>query len=235
MPIVFWYITYILTSEKYYPLVMERVRSYAIPYTNLNSENIFNVPALLSDPLLQACFQETLRLRTQNGSVRIVNETTTIPIRGREYLLRQGSIVFILAPMIHMDTEIYSQVEEYHPERFMGADIESTLVHGDQPHLKEEIKKEKSAKSPKFYKNGVEVKHYMMPFGGGDNLVLTNFQGVNGSALDDGMHRMRFLRLRARCYTCLSLKIQWAARSWNLQNLQGKDLGLERRVLERRT
>ena len=74
-----------------------------------------------------------------------------------------------------------------------------------------------------------------MPFGGGDNLVLTNFQGVNGSALDDGMHRMRFLRLRARCYTCLSLKIQWAARSWNLQNLQGKDLGLERRVLERRT
>jgi cytochrome P450 len=172
---VFWYITYILTSEKYYPLVMERVRSYAIPDANLNSENIFNVPALLSDPLLQACFQETLRLRTQNGSVRIVNEATTIPIRSREYVLRKGSIVFILAPLIHMDTDIYTQAEEYRPERFMGADIESTLVHGDHVHLEEEIKKEKSAQAPKFFKNGVQVKHYMMPFGGGDNLVTHQF------------------------------------------------------------
>jgi cytochrome P450 len=192
---------------------MERVRSYAIPHANLNSENLFNVPALLSDPLLQACFQETLRLRTQNGSVRIVNEATTIPIRGREYDLRKGSIVFILAPLIHMDTDIYTQAEEYRPERFMGADIESTLVHGDHVHLEEEIKKEKSAQAPKFFKNGVQVKHYMMPFGGGDNLVTQQFSGVNCSALDDGMHRMRFLRLRARYYTYLSLKARMAARS----------------------
>jgi cytochrome P450 len=181
MPMVFWYLTYILTSEKYYPLVMERIRSYALPNTNITSENIFDVPSLLADPLLQACFQETLRLRTQNGSVRIVNEATTIPITGKEYHLRQGSIVFIVAPLIHMDTDIYTNVEEYRPERFVGADLESTLVKGDHATLDEEKPMvDKKTQTPKFYKNGVPVKHYMMPFGGGDNLVLLNFCKFKG-------------------------------------------------------
>jgi len=172
MPIVFWYLTFILSSEKYYPLVMERIRSYVLPDVDVTSENIFDLPSLLADPLLQACFQETLRLRTQNGSVRIVNEATTLPIRGKDYYLRQGSIVFILAPLIHMDTDIYANAEEYRPERFVGSDIESTLVQGNHAHLEEEKILEKKATAPKFYKNGVPVKHYMMPFGGGDNLVL---------------------------------------------------------------
>lgn len=171
---VFWYITYIITSEKFYPLVMKQIQSYALSSATVTSENIFDIPSLLADPLLQACFQETLRLRTQNGSVRIVNEATTIPIRGKEYFLRKGSIVFILAPLIHMDTDIYSNVEEYRPERFVGADLESTLVkgnHGDQ--MEEETTKveKKGNQAPKFYKDGIPVKHYMMPFGGGDNLV----------------------------------------------------------------
>jgi len=193
---VFWYLTFILSSEKYYPLVMERIRSYVLPDADVTSENIFDLPSLLADPLLQACFQETLRLRTQNGSVRIVNEATTLPIRGKDYYLRQGSIVFILAPLIHMDTDIYANAEEYRPERFVGSDIESTLVQGNHAHLEEEKILEKKAPAPKFYKNGVPVKHYMMPFGGGDNLVLpaSLVSGTDDSVLADGMRRMRSWR-----------------------------------------
>jgi cytochrome P450 len=163
----FWFITFILTSKKYYQPIFERIQSYVLPNATLESETIFDVPALLADPLLQACFQETLRLRAQNGSIRVVNESTTLPVDGKEHYIRKGSVVFIPTPLIHMDTEIYSNVNEFQPERFMDADLESTLITGE-PANGDEKKQEK----PKFFKKGVPVKHYMMPFGGGDNLVF---------------------------------------------------------------
>jgi cytochrome P450 len=141
---------------------MGRIRSYALPGATIASDSIFNVPELLSDSLLQACFQETLRLRSQNGSVRIVNEETTIPVNDQEYVVRKGSIVFVLAPLVHMDMEIYSDVTDYLPERFLGTDIESTIISNEDT---------KPASTLKFFKKGVPVKHYLMPFGGGDNLV----------------------------------------------------------------
>jgi cytochrome P450 len=169
MPLSFWYIAFIVTSDKYYHPVLERIRSYVLPNATLESEKLFDVPRLLADPLLQACFQETLRLRTQNGSVRIVYEATTLPVHGKEFYLRKGSIVFIPAPLIHMDTEIYSNVNEYQPERFLDADLETAIITNEHTNVEDEKKLEK--KQPKFYKKGVPVKHYMMPFGGGDNLV----------------------------------------------------------------
>src|SRR5208282_2535955 len=128
MPVSFWYIAFIINSEKYSKLVLDRIQSYVLPNATLQSENLFDLPSLLADPLLQACFQETLRLRAQNGSLRVVYEATTLPVHGKEHYLRKDSIVFILAPLIHMDPEIYSNVNEYLPERFLGADLESAQI-----------------------------------------------------------------------------------------------------------
>ena len=172
MPVSFWYIAFILNSEKYYKQVLERIRTYVCPNATLQSQNIFDVPALLADPLLQACFQETLRLRAQNGSVRMVNESTTLPTNGTEYHIRKGSVVFVPAPLIHTDPEIYSNVTEYRPERFLGADLESAqIAAGELPNIDEK-------KPPKFFKNGVPVKHYLLPFGGGDNLVRSLYSCI---------------------------------------------------------
>jgi cytochrome P450 len=162
-----WYIAFQLSSEKHYPLILKRIRSYVLPNATLESESVFDIPALLSDPFLQASFQETLRLRTQSFTIRIVHEETTLPVNGRQFFLREGGIVFIPAPLIHMDPEIYSNANEFQPERFLSADLESALIKTEESP--EEIKKEK--KPPKFFKKGVPVKHYLMPFGGGDNLV----------------------------------------------------------------
>lgn len=167
MPISFWFVTFLLNSEKYYEPVLKRIQSYVVPNATLQSENLFDLPALLADPLLHACFLETLRLRTQNGSIRIVYEATTLPVNGKEHYIRKGSVVFIPAPLIHMDAEIYSNVNEYQPERFLDADLESSLIHGEHT-TSDEVKKQGK---PKFFKRGVPVKHYMMRFGGGDNLV----------------------------------------------------------------
>lgn len=170
MGILFWYMAFILSSEKHYKITMERIKTYVLPNAEVASENLFDVSALLADPFLLACFQETLRLRSQNGSIRIVNEATTIPVGGKEYHLRKGSVVFVLAPLIHMDTEIYSDVDDFHPERFLDADLESTVITSENAV---DMTFEKKSGPPKFFKHGVPVKHYLMPFGGGDNLVLS--------------------------------------------------------------
>jgi cytochrome P450 len=166
-----WYIAFQLTSKKYYPLVLERIRSHVLPNATISSETIFDVPNLLGDPFLQACFQETLRLRAQNGSIRIVKEQTTLPVNGNQYFIRKGGAIFIPAPLIHLDPEIYSNVDEYQPERFLSSDLESALIITNDETRMDEGKKIDKPKPPKFFKKGVPVKHYMMPFGGGENLV----------------------------------------------------------------
>src|SRR5277367_4355204 len=154
MPISFWYAAFILTSERYRQPVLDRIQSYVLPNATIDSEDLFDVSSLLGDPLLQACFQETLRLRTQNGSMRVVNEATTIPVLDREYYIRKGSLVSIPAPLIHMDTEIYSHPEEYDPERFLGANLETTIIANDPNHVTEEKTQVKS--TPKFFKKRSE-------------------------------------------------------------------------------
>jgi cytochrome P450 len=167
----FWYVVYLITSDKYYQPILERIHSYVLPNATLQSENLFDASALLSDPLLRACFQETLRLQSQNASVRIVQEDTNLPALGKEYRLRKGSWVFIPAPLIHKDPEIYENVKDFEPERFLSADIESALVITSEHTAFQSNEKVEKKPEPKFFKRGVPVKLYMMPFGGGDNLV----------------------------------------------------------------
>jgi cytochrome P450 len=167
----FWYLTNIMTSEKYYQPILERIHSHVLPDATPQSENLFNVSALLSDPVLIACFQEALRLQSQNSSVRAVQEDTTLPVLGKEYYLRKGSWVFIPAQLIHLDPEIYENVNVFEPDRFLSTDLESTLVFTNEQTVFKGSKEAEKKPAPKFLKRGVPVKHYMMPFGGGDNLV----------------------------------------------------------------
>ena len=149
---------------------MERLRSHLLR-TGTLAGKLFDIDGLLNDQLLQACFQETLRLRAQPGPTRIVYEATTVPVRGREYHIRKDSTVFIPTYLIHHDPEIYgTDVNEFHPERFIGAELESTFIDeaGIPNGLEDVVRK---GKSPIFFKRGVPVRHYMMPFGGGESLV----------------------------------------------------------------
>jgi len=166
----FWFVTFILTSEKYYKPVLERIRSHQLPNPNLLTGELFDVHALLGDPLLQACFQETLRIRSQSGSTRIVYESTTITTGGKEYFIRKDSVVFIPSWLIHYDPEIYRNPNEYQPERFLGADLESALI-ADPDNLATLDQLVSEKKPPKFFRRGRPVRHYMLPFGGGENLV----------------------------------------------------------------
>jgi cytochrome P450 len=169
MPLSFWFVALISTSEKHYARVMDRICAHVLPNADPSTGTLFDTDALLADPLLQACFQETLRLRTQNGSIRTVFESTTLPVLGKQYHIRKGSIVNIPAQLIHYDPEIYNNPTEFLPERFLGADLESALIK-DGEHA-DKLGEVREKKPPKFYKRGVPVRHYMMPFGGGESLV----------------------------------------------------------------
>jgi cytochrome P450 len=137
---------------------------YALPKTS--SETIFDIDALVNDPLLIASFQETLRLRTQHGSTRLVIQSTTIPVHGKEYYIREGSIVFMPVTLIHKDPHIYSDVNEYKPERFLSTDDKNLMI------ITSDTKEPNGKSSPSaFSKNNHSLRHYFMPFGGGESLV----------------------------------------------------------------
>ena len=189
---------------------MGRIRSYVLPNATLHDDTLFDIPSLLADPLLRACFQETLRLRAQNSATRMAIEDTTIPVNGKQHLIRKGTLVNIPALLIHLDPEIYSNVDEFQPERFLDTNLESALV--DKTSDNEEGRVEN--KSPKFFKRGIPVKQYLMPFGGGENLVkiIMSFVLNEFSARAVVLLKMRFLSWVAHFCTYLS-SIAWTVES----------------------
>jgi cytochrome P450 len=173
MPVSFWFITFILTSEKYYPLVMQRIHSHIKQNGNLSTGDLFNIDNLLNDPFLQACFQETLRLRTHPTPFRIVYESTTLPIQGKQYQIRKGTIISIPSFLIHQDTQIFTNINEFNPSRFLETNIENSIIQ--DPSNLNLFQNLLSTDPPKFFKNGIPVRHYLLSFGGGENKVLFLF------------------------------------------------------------
>ena len=95
-----------------------------------------------------------------------------IPVNGKNYSIRKGSFVVIMPRLIHMDPELYPNPDEYWPERFLGSDLESAMIVVDGYGVVKGEKQPKKVRNVKFFKNGVPVRHYMIPFGGGDHLVF---------------------------------------------------------------
>lgn len=69
-------------------------------------------------PLLLSSFQETLRVRSNAGQVRVVYEDTTLNDR---WLVKKGSIALMPAATINRNRSAWgSTVEEFDPRRFIG-------------------------------------------------------------------------------------------------------------------
>jgi len=157
----------------------------------------FNLDTLLTDPLLHALFSETLRLQATTLTVRGVTKDTSLPVVDDEYFIRKGTILIAPASALHMDEEIFPEPRTFKSHRFYGAgDIESVHIpatgEGDYAAATKEEKKVESEvkdkqvldipgaligrKDARFKKNGIVVKHNLIPFGGGDHLVLSSLE-----------------------------------------------------------
>jgi cytochrome P450 len=173
----------------------------------------FNLETLLTDPLLHALFSETLRLQATTLTVRGVMSDSTLPVIDDEYFIRKGTILIAPASALHMDSEIFPNPRTFKSDRFYGhGDIESVHIPATglgeySSNITRDTKEDKSGvkdkqvldipgaligrKDNRFKKNGIVVKHNLIPFGGGDHLVLSIWEVANGSVLGGGLQSMR--------------------------------------------
>jgi cytochrome P450 len=121
---------------------------------------------------------------------------TTLPVIDDEYFIRQGTILIAPASALHMDSEIFPDPKHFKSDRFYGhGDIESVHIPATgQGEYSSTIKRDDTdnsdvkdkrvldipgaligRKDNRFKKNGVVVKHNLIPFGGGDHLVCFPF------------------------------------------------------------
>ena len=78
-------------------------------------------------PTLSAIFRESLRIGSENFSVRLIKEDTMLSDR---YFLKKGAVVQISGGVIHSDKSIWGEdVEHFNPERFLGQKAKSAGFH----------------------------------------------------------------------------------------------------------
>jgi len=188
-----WYMLHVLASPSR-ETILKAISQHAMDPQNPCADS-FNLESMLTDPLLHALFSETLRLQATTLTVRGVTTDTTLPVIDDEYFIRRGTILIAPASALHMDDEIFPNPKTFKSDRFYGhGDIESVHIPGtgegdyatattttqSSKVSEKEVKDKRVADIPgaligrkdaRFKKNGVIVKHNLIPFGGGDHLV----------------------------------------------------------------
>lgn len=78
-------------------------------------------------PKLTAVFRESLRIGSENFSVRLIKEDTML---ANKYFLAKGAVVQIAGGVIHGDRSIWGQdVDEFNPQRFLDQKSRSSGFH----------------------------------------------------------------------------------------------------------
>jgi|SRR5579859_1753136 len=135
--------------------VLEEIAKFVVPETVTRSESVtFDVPNLLQSIFLNSILSEVLRLEFGSLSVRGVTQDTTLTVNGTTYAIEKDSIVFIAMSGVHKNPAIYPDPYTFQPERFI------------------QFHEQKSNPDVScFYKDGVPLKHPLMPWGGGHFMV----------------------------------------------------------------
>lgn len=80
-----------------------------------------------SCPKLTAIFRESLRIGSENFSVRLIKEDTML---ANQYFLAKGAVVQIAGGVIHSDKSIWGlDVDEFNPQRFLDQKTRSSSFH----------------------------------------------------------------------------------------------------------
>ncbi|GAD98412.1 cytochrome P450 oxidoreductase, putative [Paecilomyces variotii No. 5] len=116
VPTAFWVIFDIYSRPALLEAVRDEIRHGGLS-VNPSGEHVLDLADIRNNcPLLLSSFQETLRLRSNSGQVRVVYEDTTLNDR---WLLKKGSVLVVPAATINRNKPAWgSDVKEFDPWRF---------------------------------------------------------------------------------------------------------------------
>lgn len=131
VPMAFWYLAFIIHDEQFRGEVMKIITSH---YNSTTQD--FDWQALYRDELLNSAFKETARLVSNITSGRVVCRDSMIkiadskaPSSTKEFYLRKGDSVLVLASMSHWDGEAFPEPMLWNARRFMPENSGKLIKH----------------------------------------------------------------------------------------------------------
>eukprot|EP00743_Colponemidia_sp_Colp-15_P004253 GILK01004589.1.p1 GENE.GILK01004589.1~~GILK01004589.1.p1 ORF type:complete len:497 (-),score=63.94 GILK01004589.1:426-1880(-) len=154
-PAAFWSVAYLLAHPEALQRVREEIKPLFVGSDSADFQLSYDVMNNL--PLLDSAINEALRLCTASLTIRqSVADFELNLSEGKSIAVRKGDRVCVAPVLIHTDPEVFQEPLLYKVDRFVP-----------------------DANGPKkFYKDGKEVRHYLMPFGGGVSMCPGRFMAV---------------------------------------------------------
>ncbi|XP_070603956.1 cytochrome P450 7B1 [Erythrolamprus reginae] len=149
IPAIFWTIYYLLRHPEAFAAVRDEI-DHLLQSTgqerrpgcsiHLSREQLDNLV------YLESAVNESLRFCSSSTNIRQIKESFILKFEdNHEVSLREGDLLAIFPPVLHMDPEIYEDPQAYKFDRF--------VEHGK--------------KKTTFFKQGKKLKYFLMPFGSG--------------------------------------------------------------------
>ncbi|KAL7876198.1 hypothetical protein AOLI_G00111610 [Acnodon oligacanthus] len=109
--------------------------------------------------VLESIIKEALRLSSASIMIRVANNDFTLTLNsGKTAAIRKGDYIALYPQLIHMDPDIYPHPMEFRYNRFLDKSGE---------------------RRSQFFKNGRQLKNYLMPFGSGASKCPGRFFAMN--------------------------------------------------------
>lgn len=124
IPTLFWLFVNLFARPEYLQLVRDEIEAITTIEDDSKGRRALVDSTKFEKycPVLNACYQETLRMYLHNvGNRRAMNDTKIQDLDGREYLLKKGTNVQWPPTVTHfMDTVWGDDADTFNPERFLN-------------------------------------------------------------------------------------------------------------------
>ncbi|XP_062850096.1 cytochrome P450 7A1 [Trichomycterus rosablanca] len=156
LPAAFWSVYYTLRSPEALAAArteIDRILNECDKPINLSKEQLDSMS------VLESLIKEALRLSSASMMIRVANDDCILTLdSGQTAAIRKGDYIALYPPLIHQDPEIYPNPMEFKYDRFLDEGGEKRTL---------------------FFKNGRQLKHFLVPFGSGASECPGRFFAIN--------------------------------------------------------
>ncbi|XP_046708582.1 cytochrome P450 7A1 isoform X2 [Silurus meridionalis] len=158
LPAAFWSLYYTLRTPEAFAAAYKEVELIMAQLPN-DTPISLSKEQLESMTVLESIIREALRLSSASIMIRLASDDFILTMdSGQEAAIRKGDYIALYPRLIHLDPDIYPNPMEFMYNRFLDKNGE---------------------RRSQFYKNGRQVKHYLVPFGSGASECPGRFFAMN--------------------------------------------------------
>ncbi|XP_017327265.1 cytochrome P450 7A1 isoform X1 [Ictalurus punctatus] len=158
LPAAFWSLYYTLRNPEAFAAALKEVDLILAQLPN-DKPICLSKEQLESMTVLESIIKEALRLSSASIMIRVASDDFILTLdSGQQAAIRKGDYIALYPRLIHLDPDIYPNPLEFKYDRFLD---------------------EEGQRQSQFFKNGRQLKHYLVPFGSGASECPGRFFAMN--------------------------------------------------------